>query len=563
MKPFTVAILADTHIRTEPHDPQAGYPSDALHNTRARHAVQIARQRTPAFTVHLGDVTHTLPGLPTHEAAQIQARLILDDLEGPLFVAPGNHDVGDKLDSHATAPRTGDQGREVFRRHWGPTWRSWDHECCHFVILDTAVLNTGSDAERGQREWFEADLRGHARIFVFMHYPAFVHRADEPAHYDNVGEPARAWFLELLRQHRIEAVFAGHVHNVFLARRGATRLYTLPSTAFVRPEYAELFAVAPADENGRNDEPKLGLAMLHVDERGHRVEFVRSALGDDVWSRPPGRSPLGVWLRGGWARAVDLPCGDLDEFGCKRARNDYPLLALLDLGIRRVRIPLSDLGDPDVRARAADLKAFGIELLAFSAGIPGPRELALLEANAALVSLWEVILPSERLAGSLAGLGEVSVPIAISRIDIEPLGEGYFSHFPEQGFSPDEDSSETAAELHSAITHLVFRVPSGEPIASAVATAERAAARAGKLAICHVQTPRGDERRIGDDDLAIARTAVEALGAAESCSGGHVYLDTFEDKDRGYYPRHGLIDRRGNPREAACALRRALVQEKR
>lgn len=558
MKPFTVAILADTHIRTEPRDPQASYPSDALHNARARRAVALARQRSPAFTVHLGDVTHTIPGLPTHGAAQAQARLILGELGGPLFVAPGNHDVGDKPDSHATAPRADERGRDTFRRHWGPTWRSWDHDGCHFVTLDTAVLNTGSDAEQEQREWLEADLRDRERTFLFMHYPAFVFRADEPAHYDNVAEPARAWLLALLQQHRVEAVFAGHVHNVFLGRRSTTRLYTLPSTAFVRPEYSELFAVAPADENGRNDEPKLGLAMLHVDERGHRVEFVRSALGDAAWERAPRASPLGVWLRGGWARAVDLPCGDLDEFVCKRARNDYPLLALLDLGIRRVRIPLMELEDPAARERAADMRAFGIELLAFSPGIPGPRERALLQANVDLVASWEVIVPPSRLEGALAGLGDVPVPIALSRFDVEPLGEGYFSHFPEQGFLPD-DPLKDAADLHPAITHLVFRVPAGEPIAGGVAAAQQAAAAVDKLAVCHVQTPRGDERCVGDDDLAVAKTAVEALQAAESFPGSQVYLDTFEDKDRGYYPRHGLIDRRGNPREAARALREALV----
>ena len=33
-------------------------------------------------------------------------------------------------------------------------------------------------------------------------------------------------------------------------------------------------------------------------------------------------------------------------------------------------------------------------------------------------------------------------------------------------------------------------------------------------------------------------------------------LDTFMDIDRGYFARHGLVDRRNNPRPAATVLRR-------
>jgi len=560
LKPFTVAILADTHIRTDPHDPQAGYPSDALHNERARRAVALARARGPAFTVHLGDVTHTLPGLSTHEPAQQQARAILDELGGPLYVAPGNHDVGDKPDSHATAPRSDDRGREVFRRFWGPTWRSWDHGGCHFATLDTAVMNTTSDAEREQRTWLEADLRGHERIFLFLHYPPFILRSDEPAHYDNLAEPARSWLLDLARRRGVEAVFAGHVHNVFFGRHAGVRLYSLPSTAFVRPEYAELFAVAPADENGRNDMAKLGLALLHVQEQGHRIEVVRSALSHEAWSQSPRPSPLGVWFRGGWARTVDLPCGDLDEFGRKQARNDYPLLALLDLGMTRIRLPLSDLGDPDSGRRIEELGALGVRLLVFSVGAPRRAEVDRVRENAERIGLWEVILPASRAGEVLADLAELPGPIALSLVESEPAGDGYFSHFPDQGFLPDRPLPRWVAGLPASVTHLSFRIPWGAPIAAGVGAARAVAAAQGRRAVCHVQMPRGDEHRMGDDDEAVTRVALRALSAAEAYPECQIYLDTFEDKDRGYFPRHGLIDRRGNPRAAATALRAAVVK---
>jgi hypothetical protein len=35
----------------------------------------------------------------------------------------------------------------------------------------------------------------------------------------------------------------------------------------------------------------------------------------------------------------------------------------------------------------------------------------------------------------------------------------------------------------------------------------------------------------------------------------HVYIDTFADVDRGYYRRHGVVDRYYNPRQAFYVLR--------
>jgi hypothetical protein len=47
---------------------------------------------------------------------------------------------------------------------------------------------------------------------------------------------------------------------------------------------------------------------------------------------------------------------------------------------------------------------------------------------------------------------------------------------------------------------------------------------------------------------------VEAVRAARRHPGAAIFLDTFMDHDRGYYPRHGLIDRRFDPRPALYAL---------
>ena len=554
--PFTVAVFADTHIRPEPLDSQAGYPSDAEHNGRARRAVQIMVQRHPRYAVHLGDVTHTLPALPTYDTAMDLAQEIFRPLPCPLVVAPGNHDVGDKPDSHATAPGVNETSVERFEERWGPSWQSWDIAGCHFVVLDSALFNADSELERVQGAWLAEDLQGHDRTFVFMHYPPFILDPDEPSHYDNLAEPARSWLLSLFLRHRVEAVFSGHVHNTFIGRLGSTRFYSIPSTAFVRPEYSELFPVGPADENGRNDVDKLGLVLLHVDEASHRIELVRSASDDLTWEHPASLSRLGVSMRGGWDRIVDLPCGDLDEFRRKRARNDYPVLAALDLGIGRLRIPLSDLDDPATRQRVGDLASMGFDFLVFHPGLPGRRQADLIRACPEGLVQLEVLLRPHEFGELHEGPGRIALPVAVSCIGAaEPGKRGYFSHFPAQGFPANSDDLEAALEVFPDASHVVFRVPAG---ASPWATIEAAAARAAALgcaAICHIEIPRGTERQAHTNDWAVARPVAEAALAARAFPSVHVYLDTFIDKDRGYYPRHGLVDRRGNPRVSACVLR--------
>jgi hypothetical protein len=57
------------------------------------------------------------------------------------------------------------------------------------------------------------------------------------------------------------------------------------------------------------------------------------------------------------------------------------------------------------------------------------------------------------------------------------------------------------------------------------------------------------------DDVAIANQAAEALLAAFAAGDCEIFIDTYVDLDRGYFPRHGLFDRRYNPRPASFVYR--------
>jgi predicted phosphodiesterase len=337
MQPFRFVVIADSHIRF-PDDGVAEYPSNALMADRNRYVVDLCNRIAPDLIVHLGDIVHPLPTEQGHEAAIRLAVDVYDGLEAPIHYVPGNHDIGDKPDSLVAVAPVAAEHYRLFETYWGRPFGSFDHDDCHFVMIDTPVLGSGLDGDDVQRSWLEKDLAkaDGRRVFLFTHYPPFVHHRGEAEHYDNLAAAPRQWLLDLCSEHRVEAVFSGHVHNYILNHHEDTALYVLPATGFVRPDYSEMAALAPEREGGRDEIAKLGLFVVEVTGEGHDILPVRTfgrtsdsdAIDLDILTQSGWRAPLGVTLRHGWASTHDLPTDGLDEFRRKTVRNDYPLLAL-------------------------------------------------------------------------------------------------------------------------------------------------------------------------------------------------------------------------------------------
>lgn len=373
-------VVSDTHVRLETRDPENMYPSDRDANDRNRFVVDQINRLAPDLVIHLGDICHSIPALPTHEQVVRNSRAIYGEVEAEFYAAPGNHDIGDKPNAFAASPIVTENTDKMFRQYWGPTYQSFDRGNVHFVLLNTPALNSGLPLEEEQKKWLEADLeRSHQagkRIFFFAHFPPYLTSPDEEEHYDNLGQPARSWLLSLLEEYEVEAWFCGHSHNVFYNRYKKTHIYVLPSTVFVRPDFSEMFYVEPEKEYGRFDRHKLGFMLLHIDPDGHRIQYIPTYGATEVdedrpvalpLSLTPGQhkanaAPVGVSLRHSWARPIAKPFDSLDEFGRKLVRNDYVLKGLWDLNIRKLRVPLGDVADEATRERMRALKDRGHEL---------------------------------------------------------------------------------------------------------------------------------------------------------------------------------------------------------
>ena len=448
-------VIADSHIRPPEQEIDA-YPSNAWLVQRNEFIVDLCNRIDASFVVHLGDIVHPLPVEDTHVEAIDLAAGVYARLRHPIYFVPGNHDVGDKPDALVSVPAVAEENYPVFEDAWGPSFRSFDVGDVHFVIVDTQVLNSGLAREARQRRWLESDLGAASdagqRIFLFTHYPPFVRDRYENEHYDNIGEPARSWFVDLLEGNEVEAVFSGHVHTFLYNRHEATDLYVAPSTGFVRPDYSEVAAVRPPVENGRDDPPKLGIFIVDVGVDGYTVSPLRSygsvpfgeplpvaveTVLDQGWE-----SPIGVSLRHGWMTVADFPTAGLDEFTRKRIRNDAPILALLEARIRDVRVPLEDLSTPGGVRRMRDLTSRGMRFGVFSAGVPDRRVLDTVSSLARDLSRWEIIVSPDRFSDvldSIGGAGFNGVNLAIA--PIVPVGpsDAAVHHFVAAGFGVHDD----------------------------------------------------------------------------------------------------------------------------
>ncbi len=578
---FQYAVISDTHIRLPDAVEEGGYASNREGVERAEYLVRCLNSLRLDFVVHLGDLVHPIPALDNHEAAVEKAQQIFSAVQAKFYALPGNHDIGDKPNAWLPAPVVEEHSHHVFTKYWGPLYQSFTIDPCHFICLDTPVLNSGFEREHEQRAWLEGELNDARakglRIFVFMHYPLFICDPLEPIHYDNVDDPARTWLRELFDDYAVEAVFSGHVHNAFVGVHQGTIYYSLPSVAFVRPEYSELATITPGDEFGRNDTAKLGFYIVKVYQDRHEIVPIRTYGAGQMSAGMPSVEPyqipgaalrqFGVTLRRGWGRRVELAADGLDEFSRKEAYRDGLLIALMELGVKALRVPMADLAHADVRQRLMDFVKFGFEFTVFSLSIPDQITLAVMAAYGGLIENWELIFPEHAEAQIGIAVGQARQVFAgqIFIAPVVPIKESddgkTFQHFASHGFSCRQISRAqnwlSQIEPSSGEIGLTFRVSPWDEPGVELREIERAS---DAIKVVNLQLPRRDEGVCFDDDSRLGAFIVEAYRASQLMTHTTVFVDTFVDSDRGYYPRIGLVDRRYNPRPAFYALKLAAQE---
>ncbi|MGI9385004.1 MAG: metallophosphoesterase family protein, partial [Methyloligellaceae bacterium] len=540
-KLFRFFLYTDSHVNQAEHESMSPHQVNKLANGRHRYVLNAINAVAPDFAIHMGDLVHPVPVMAIYADAADRFHEQTAELNCPLHVMPGNHDVGDKPIKWGPAEIVSDESLALWEKHFGPHFHGFEHGGCRFLLLNAQIINSGLGAEAAQRDWLEKELAetDGQRVFVFIHYPPFVFSPDELEYYDNIAEPGRSWLLGLFESHDVEAVFSGHVHNFWYHRHGRTQCYVLPSITFVRHDYSEMYRVPAGPEAGRNDAVKLGYFVVDVHEGGHLCHpirtYGRTLEPDDPAPATPTRvaplhpiqnrhAAMGVDLRQPWAEVVEIPPNSgLDEFARKIVRNDYPLLALWEMGVRRLRVPLQDLTDARVRDRMRDLKALGMRFTVFSFEMPDGAYRDALARHGDLIDAWEVGFAWPDLDDMLSGIealkSEASLKVYLSKLrskeDLETDGQSYY-HVINHGFVAGErrileDVLERRGDL---IEGFVFRIPRERSAWDELLAIGETVEAVGTQASVHVRLATSNPAGEAVDDLANANRVAETLAAS-------------------------------------------------
>lgn len=580
---FRFAVIADAHVADVERSTASPFPVGKLTSARYRHAVNLLNEHDVDFILNLGDMVNPLPSLPTYDEAARRFHEISGPLRHKQYFIPGNHDIGDKPSGWMPADPVNKQALDLYRKHFGPDRQLFEHRGCVFILLNAELLNASLPEEEEQRHWLENALQEHhgKRIMMAIHYPPFLFRADEFDHYDNIAEPGRTWLLGLLERHDVEAVFSGHVHNFWLNRWANTNLYVVPSLVFPRQDYSEMYATEPEPEGGRNDPGKLGFMTIDVYETDHVWRMHRTF---GVEQKPdaiyePQRRPstvlpvetqlpnVGLDMRQNWITFHQVPpSGALDEFYRKEVRNDYPLLAINDLGVSDLRIPFNDLIDERVRQRLFDLRGQELRLTVYCLGIPGPTARTALFESRELLNRLEIVWPEKRKDELRAGVSslrrELDLPVLISPLWAEhgrTDAQGRHLHVINHGF-PSADPDNLMAFFNGAspgevADGVVFWLDVNDGFLKTVTAIAQLAKEHGIEAHVVARLTGANPAEWQEDDRYTATGSVIAQLAAIMAPNVRIYLDALMDVDRGYYRRAGLIDKQCNPKAGWHAMR--------
>lgn len=187
----------------------------------------------PSFVLGTGDYIDG--NARTVDEAQAQWNAFFSSLEPlqkygpvPMAAAIGNHDGSGGTGS-------------FFAQYFGRTYRSFDIEDAHFIILDTEQPGHVGRIEGDQWQWLCDDLLAAQQsplIFVVLHQPLFpvgLHRGSSLDAYPKQRDRLHLLFA----QYKVNAVFQGHEHQFnhevrdgvryFISGGGGAPLYARPS----------------------------------------------------------------------------------------------------------------------------------------------------------------------------------------------------------------------------------------------------------------------------------------------------------------------------------------------
>ena len=219
---FTFMQFSDVHIGSTHNRP--------LHR-RLQAAVALTKALKPAFVIDTGDVTsHPVYRACDEYLAELDDyRRYVDLLDCPLYVVPGNHDIGyadPGDDTWGEGHPWGDHRRlvEAFEFMIGPLDQSLLHHGMRFVLANNNPRTSGEPGALSldQLAWIEREL-AHGEVTLLFFHVELLERGTGPLW----GASART-LAGLCAEYGVPAVAYGHRHQLRVTALDGTHYIMCP-----------------------------------------------------------------------------------------------------------------------------------------------------------------------------------------------------------------------------------------------------------------------------------------------------------------------------------------------
>lgn len=177
-------------------------------------AVQRINELKPSFVFLTGDlVMGGAEGGGNDEFKAVKDSLA--NIKVPLYIVPGDHDLGISAFASSVAKP---EAIERYENIFGASYYSFDHDSLHFIGLNSSLFDKGLDSENEKQiEWLKSDLEKNRGKRIFL----FFHRKD-----------ILEIIYPILKDYRIEAVFAGHIHRNSENEWNGIKVFTTNATSY-------------------------------------------------------------------------------------------------------------------------------------------------------------------------------------------------------------------------------------------------------------------------------------------------------------------------------------------
>jgi serine/threonine-protein phosphatase CPPED1 len=185
------------------YDENKGYEKESKLYMKA---VDGINRLKPDFVIITGDLVHDPNNENQINEFKSQTRKI--DPGIPVYILPGNHDIGQVPDEESLKKYEYNYGKDKF---------AFDHKGTLFIGINTSLIKADLEKhESKQYKWLKQQLKKGKKsnhILVFGHYPFFIKSFDEPENYSNIQMKHRVKYLSLFKKNEVDAIFSGHLHN--------------------------------------------------------------------------------------------------------------------------------------------------------------------------------------------------------------------------------------------------------------------------------------------------------------------------------------------------------------